>query len=1096
MAELITGGFGTDVHNRIIQEIQKLTEARASSVLIVPEQHALSAEKEMSLVLPSYAPLYFEVSNFTRFANKCFRSLGGLASEHPDRSRRALLMWDCLTELSPALRIMGGHEINAGLVNRALSALKEAESYGATTDILDEAASLSRENNTRLADKLQDLSMLSALYRKSLKDKYNEIGSELELLIEKLEENPGFLRGENIYFEGFTSFTESQYKLIALLFERANVKIALTLSKSRQDGFEFSETRSARSRLLKIANKKNIVLKETRLDGNKEIKSPLLAEAANLLWMNGAKLDADILRDTSALTVIEAETPYREAQFVAADILKRVRDGYHFSDIAVIAGNLDSFLGILDDELKKAEIPFFLSKTRDILSFEAIKFIFSAIEVIDSGFAREDVITFLKSGFSGISRDACDEFELYAETWQLTGAQITSPAELIMNPDGYTSKLSVSAAEKLKRINKTKTQILELLIPLLKKFEKSTSVSDYANALVDFLIKADIEVKISERSTELLSLREQNSSEETAVLWQVICNALDTLVEASGESKSDLNSFKHRLELVLSESKIGRIPSYSDSVIVGSADSLRIESKKHIYLIGANLGKFPAIPTEGSYFGDKDKKELQKFGLVFENNSEFNYARELFYFSRAFSSANESLTISFSDTDTSFKASHPSEAVERIKKLSNGIIIPKKLKEFDKMEFLFDKNSALRLAGETNDTGLIDALKQLGFGDEIKKMKQKISSEDSPLSQNTIDLMYPGDIYLSQTRIDKFQDCPLAYFCEYKLKLSDCENAKFDARGIGSFIHSILENFFAKLRASEKKLDSISKEDRLKIAEEAARVYLHGIENETRERARTRFTISRLKNIAIPIIDELCDELSGSLFEPSFFELEVSDKSGSPGAVKFTLNDGSCIRVVGNIDRLDTYKTGNDVYVRVLDYKTGAKSFSPEDLKDGRNLQMFLYLKAIVDSKDKSFREKLGVTEDGTIHPAAVMYIKTNIRDIKIQHSDDAAAESAVKSNQKREGMLLNDEVSIGAMNPNFIPISYKKDGSPTAKSEKLLYSHSGWNSLSEDVEKAVVRVAESMKSGNVSALPIKSKNSSPCTYCKFKAICRNASIK
>ena len=57
------------------------------------------------------------------------------------------------------------------------------------------------------------------------------------------------------------------------------------------------------------------------------------------------------------------------------------------------------------------------------------------------------------------------------------------------------------------------------------------------------------------------------------------------------------------------------------------------------------------------------------------------------------------------------------------------------------------------------------------------------------------------------------------------------------------------------------------------------------------------------------------------------------------------------VTVGGTIDRVDVY-LGSDGcrYVRVIDYKTGHKSFRLPDVLLGLNMQMLVYLAALVES--------------------------------------------------------------------------------------------------------------------------------------------------
>ena len=70
-----------------------------------------------------------------------------------------------------------------------------------------------------------------------------------------------------------------------------------------------------------------------------------------------------------------------------------------------------------------------------------------------------------------------------------------------------------------------------------------------------------------------------------------------------------------------------------------------------------------------------------------------------------------------------------------------------------------------------------------------------------------------------------------------------------------------------------------------------------------------------------------------------------------------------------------------------------------------------------------------------------------------------------------------------------FIPVKFKKDGTPDARSAKYLYTYEGWEKICTKMSDAVKGVADRMESGDISAKPDSSLN---CSYCKFKPVCRN----
>ncbi len=1093
MLKIFEGGFSSVTYAEMKEEILRLTKEGKKVFLIVPEQQTVSAEKEMAEFLPDSAPLTFEATNFTRFANTACRTLGGIAAKYADSRTESLIMWKTLTELSPFLYMTDGRrEINTGLVEKALSAVSEMKSIGAHAD---ELWALSENNDirksARLSKKLSDISKIMTLYQKLLDEKYSSAKDECEKLSAKLEECPDAFYGVYFFISGFTSFTEPQCKVLAQLMKRSDVTLHLTVSKAEYDSFEFSEIIRTKKKILRIADRINVDKKLVRPDALDLEKSEFLCAVQRLLWKNSDKVSQDYLDCCDRIRIFEASDPYEEFSFVASDIRRRVMAGASYKDFAVVAREADSYFGIIDSAFTKAAVPHFISLRRDVSSYEAVKLIYTAIAAASANFKREDVISYSKCRLSGITSDACDEFELYTEMWKINGDRFTDGIFWNMSPDGYSSSDSDSAAETLRRIDETKHALIDPLAEFKENLSEAATVKEYAEVLVKFLTSLSVEDKLKERCLELLSLGETDAAEENERLWEIITSALDTLVLVLGETKIDVRGFESLLKILLSSADIGKIPSFYDTVTVGSADMIRLTGKKHVYLVGVNQAEFPRAPKDSSYFTERDRAILFSLGALDEPSEDITAARELFFFSRAFASANDTVTLLYSARNEAFASSKKANIIDRISDILHGEVKPVQISELNLSERIYYPDAAL---DEIANKDIEDALLSVGYERELAVSRGEIINKNLSIDKAALEVMYPGDIALTQTRIDTYVGCPFAYFLRYNLKLSENESAQFDARNIGTFIHAILENFFAELRAAGKGAKDISKEDREKMVNNAARKYLSTISEDSLSASkRTKIVLDRLCRTAMPVVDGLCEELRDCDFVPQFFELKIGkDEPGMPSPATFKSDDGGFVSVYGSIDRVDTYKSGDDVYVRVIDYKTGAKTFSPSDIDEGKNLQMFLYLKAIVDTDDKEFSKKLGLGDRGRIIPAGVIYVKTDMSDVTVPLPDKEAADEALKKKQERRGMLLDDEVSIGAMNKNYIPVKFKKDGSPDARSEKFLYTYDGWNALNEKISDKVREISGEMKHGNISLTP--QKNDTPCDYCKFKPICRKRS--
>ena len=237
--------------------------------------------------------------------------------------------------------------------------------------------------------------------------------------------------------------------------------------------------------------------------------------------------------------------------------------------------------------------------------------------------------------------------------------------------------------------------------------------------------------------------------------------------------------------------------------------------------------------------------------------------------------------------------------------------------------------------------------------------------------------------------------------------------------------------------------------------------------------------------------ESLCREFSHKDgFKPAFFELSIGGEGG-PRPPELHTADGERVYIYGTIDRVDTLRAGDDVYLRVVDYKTGKKSFSPSDLEKGENMQMFLYLRSLTENPPKAFKEALGIGDQGRILPAGAIYMNALTEDKN--QSAPPPEDRRIEMADSRNGMLLDDPISIGGMHPDFLPIKYNKDKSPSAASKKLLYTLEEWDALMDRLSEVVKGVADHMKCGDIAAVPKKQKNTSPCEHCAYKAMCRSS---
>ena len=924
-------------------------------------------------------------------------------------------------------------------------------------------------------------------------EKYSDLSDDIGEIIQRLRENPDFLSGIEFYIEGFTSFTEPQYKLITHLARMCDVWVHINLPRANPDAFEYTEIAEAKRRLIQHADGEGISKKLIRLGGNDG--NEYISELINQLWRTGGKIDNNTLQFNDEIEIIEANDPYEECDYIAADIRRRVKFGAKYRDFAVIARHSDNYFGILDSSFEKTCVPTFFSSRREASDFEAVKLIYNAFAIINGGFRADDVIAYAKCTPSGITRDACDEFELYVRMWDISSAGFLDTDAWSMNPDGYTVRHSNGSGEVLLRINETRNKLLYPIIKLDESFKRAETVKDFAEALYEFVDEISLADGIEKRTDELIALGEQRLADEYSMLWDIICNALDTLVSTLGDSKSTKDAFIAQLKIAFSSTSIGKIPSKYDSVAVGSADMIRLFGKRHVYIIGLNKGEFPEGVTDSGYFTERDKLTLASLGLPFEAESAHKSAREIYIFLRAMSYAKDSVTLMYTKKNAALGDITRSDIIDSVIRVSGGKIKIKSLADMPASDVIYSPEAALENL-EKFDTpstvALHDLLSEYGKGNVIDSLGRSIENSKMSLSDITLNSFSDGPLSLTQSRIDDYNNCPFLYFLKYNLALKPEVRAEFDSRNVGSFIHAILENFFDEVRKNNIDLNTVDATMADDMIKRGAENYLKllGDGGGMKRTKREDVLLSRLCRAARPVVMGLCDEFKNSGFTPRYFELKLSKSDPElPEPAKFRAKDGTEVYIFGTIDRVDTCKVNDELYVRVVDYKTGKKDFSPSDIEKGKNLQMFLYLKSVVDTKNREFLTDLGVSSGKKPIPAGVVYVKTEVGDITVTSPDEATVNKAVEDAQKRKGMILNEPEVINATGAKFAPVRIVKNGAIHGSDIQKSFTRDRWDEITDTISEVVTDIASGIRKGVISA---PDNGCDACTWCKFKPICRS----
>ncbi len=1068
-------------------------------ILLVPEQETLHTEAVLAERLPSSAPLIFEVSNFTRLANTVFRQVGGLSYRYADATTSALFMWQTLDALAPMLNAKG-LRADVARIREFCAADKEMTAAGVSVEDL-EATAKKLPADSRLRGRVSDLATVLSIFRAAQREHFGTVAEDLDALVEKLRAHRLFA-DTRFYIDRFSSFTAQEYKVIEALLATADLTVALALPVAGDPRTRlYAETEDTEARLRQIAAKAGVTVDAARVVGTP--LPPPLAFAKRELFRADRRLIPYTGEVGEALRLISATDPFDACDLIAADIRRRVGEGARYRDFAIFVRRAEDYSGILDTALAAYDIPAFTSMHTDVRTLAPIKMIESLYAVLYRGFAREDLLSYLKCGFSGVSSEDADRFELYTEFWHVSGTAFTADTPFSMNPDGYTEHLSAAGEATLAAVNRAKDVLIPPIAALSKKLQGTPTVTEHVRALYDFLCEIGFEDELLRRAEAARAAGHKQDADSLSRLMRVLSDLFDRLHEIVGDLPLRTERFAALLSGMLGALALGHIPTSADEVVVGSAEMLRTVGVRYVYLLGVNDGEFPADLRVGGIFGDDERKILVEQGLsALDPQPEIRAARESFCFLRALCAATVGATLITTEKDAAGGACRPSAPFLRLAEMFKGAPVVKTA-SFSPLDRLYHPIPAAERLGEYLGTPMGDALLSLLSEDErfsaLRRVTAgRLSDVDCRLSDEVAADLFPQRLNLTQSRIDAYADCPFAYFCRFALLLSDQKQAVFDAAGIGNLIHAVLEHLFLELKKQGQSIKELSREQ---LAPLVDRVVAHYVESicpaELATNARLEHLMARLRRTAGLLALELYEEFAQSGFDPDFFELPIGNDGPSP--IVFESEEGTQMTIYGVIDRVDVFRREDGrVYLRVVDYKTGTKTFSQKDIPKGRNLQLLLYLVSLSRTENQSFLQELGLESNHLVNAAGMLYMSASPKDVALDAP--ASAEeivAAARGNLKRRGLVLDDEDILRAMDADmtgkYLPFkpSTKSKSDARVTPERL-------GELTEEMERAVLRIGTGMCRGEANATPAPPSETHgrvPCDNCSFRPICRRRSI-
>ena len=352
------------------------------------------------------------------------------------------------------------------------------------------------------------------------------------------------------------------------------------------------------------------------------------------------------------------------------------------------------------------------------------------------------------------------------------------------------------------------------------------------------------------------------------------------------------------------------------------------------------------------------------------------------------------------------------------------------------------------------------------------------TNKERGISKKIARLLYGKELKGSVTRLERYSGCAFAHFITYGMALEERKEFKLAVPDIGNIFHNAIDAFSKRLSSGEYTWHTIPDLTRDEWAIESVNKAVEEYENSyIRSSKRSEYMVERIKRITIRTLWALCNQIKQGVFEPTGYEMA------------FYHTPDENISLKGQIDRMDLYEDDENVYVRVIDYKSGKTSFDIQSIYYGLQKQLAVYLSAAMEYLHKRY-------EDKEIVPAGIFYY--HIDDPLVAKTKEV--EEEIFKSLKMNGLVNKDKKIVGMMdkklkgpdsslrssvNSDIIQAGTNKDGELNKRSSSA--SKKEIKALIEYVNNKIIKDGKKILDGDTRINPYHMGNRTACDYCEYR---------
>lgn len=1072
----------------LYKKIEERLDNGKKSILIVPEQYTLETDIDFLSSIKYKAVMDAKVLSFSSFASFFMDNFEGEKLEFLNKEGKVLLLTNILQDLKNDLEFFENSYQNIDFINSIVSLISDFKDNNLDEDFFEKIAESDVSEISKM--KFKEIKLILDTYQREIEGKYLDKEDILTYLAENIEKTD-FLDEYEIFIDKFDFFEERKIDLISALYEKGlDINISLNINP------KFIVNPLIRPEIFDSPARTFNILRDNFRTEIIKLDTDINENDLDHLRDNFEKYNPEIYENKPTnISLYESVSTKSEVENLALLINKIIKtnENIRYNDIAIYLTEVKQYENELIKTFNRYEIPIFLDKRRKMADNHIVKTFLALIRLRVNNFRTEDLFYILNSKLIGISESEANTLINFLTYRKIKGAMFENDKYFVMDENFFEKNLADDPKKEIKIGKKreeyeTVGKVRAKILNLIRGFDKKNqTIRDLATNIFNMISDSDIKEGINNFQRKLLENAALDDYKENEQIWDEFVAILDQLVLIMGDRYLSLQRVYTLIESVANDIQIGLIPPSKDHLIVTDFLRDRVSNRKINILMGVNDSFFPSYDIKDYIISPDEAEEIENSQIDLKLYTKNRDKAELLNLYKIISKSDK-LILSFALSDKEGKDLSESVAIRDIRKIfpklkTNSLVKLESKDAFYAKESL--KKYTLDVLNKVSNRQRIDEIDKeiaLAFvkylkdnfnNRENKQIYDKIikglfyNNDKRSLAPEIREVLYKKHGY-SVSEIETYSACPYKHFIAYGLRPDVEKEFDVDLLDIGNIVHKSFEDLSEIIKDMD--LEEVNFEEIDKLLDDK---FQEGIEENLdqlrKDSPKNRYILKNINKAAKRNTRQIIDQLNKGDFKLEYFE-EAFDKGGFFEPV--FVDDENYLR--GRIDRIDM--AGK--LVRVIDYKTGNKTFNLASILNGKDLQLIIYMIAVND-------------DEKNLEPIGAFYIslKDEIENFDGSISDEKKLLANLDKKFALDGILLDkDGKALSLMDRD----SNGKKSSIVRARRNYKIDDEDFKKLSDFIKNMVKDLIKEIKNGKINLEPLREdKNYSACTYCDYKGICK-----